>query len=74
MKSPINSSPRLQCDHEELRNVLKQKGAKGTTEDAKSADMFLRLKCTLTSRGRNVNIKSASFKVSFSGALNKSTV
>lgn len=36
--------------------------AKGS-DDAKSCDMFLRLKCTLTSRGRSVNIKSASFKV-----------
>lgn len=26
-------------------------------------DIFLRLKCTLTSRGRSVNIKSASYKV-----------
>lgn len=53
----------LQCDHEELRNVLTQKkGAKGE-QDAKSVEMFLRLKCTLTNRGRSVNIKSASFKV-----------
>lgn len=54
-----------QCDHEELRNVLKQKGSKDGDNEAKSVDLFLRLKCTLTSRGRSVNIKSASYKVSF---------
>lgn len=54
-----------QCDHEELRNVLKQKGSKDGDNEAKRVDLFLRLKCTLTSRGRSVNIKSASYKVSF---------
>lgn len=43
--------------------MLKQKGSKGGEDEAKGVDLFLRLKCTLTSRGRSVNIKSASYKV-----------
>lgn len=44
--------------------MLSQKRlTKRDEEGSKSYDMFLRLKCTLTSRGRSVNIKSASFKV-----------
>lgn len=43
--------------------LAQKRCAKGLVEGGKSSDMFLRLKCTLTSRGRSVNIKSASFKV-----------
>lgn len=53
------------CDHEELREMLTfrngsaKKGKKQITERS----FFLRMKCTLTSRGRTVNIKSATWKV-----------
>ncbi|KAL5285093.1 HIF1A family protein [Megaselia abdita] len=63
-----------QCDHDELKEALNLKKSKPTTqikeeveesEELKTThrDMFIRLKCTLTSRGRSVNIKSASYKV-----------
>ncbi|XP_058813465.1 protein similar [Topomyia yanbarensis] len=61
-----------QCDHEELREALNGRHSpaeinKGVTNGEcaplQSRDFFLRLKCTLTSRGRSVNIKSASYKV-----------
>lgn len=63
-----------QCDHDELREMLN--GRRGKINISKNnkdidkqqqnmhRDFLLRLKCTLTSRGRSVNIKSASFKVS----------
>lgn len=44
------------CDHEEIREALRH-GKSGRR------DMLLRLKCTLTSKGRNVHLKSASYKV-----------
>lgn len=48
------------CDHEEIREVLSSK----TQEDSDSPkSIFIRLKCTLTSKGRSVNLKSATFKV-----------
>ncbi|KAG4078141.1 hypothetical protein HA402_002193, partial [Bradysia odoriphaga] len=54
-----------QCDHDELRDILN--GRRDCVENDGAANshhtMFLRLKCTLTSRGRSVNIKSASYKV-----------
>ncbi|XP_015109225.1 hypoxia-inducible factor 1-alpha isoform X2 [Diachasma alloeum] len=49
------------CDHDEIRQCLSM-----TTEDVnekRSCNFFLRLKCTLTSKGRKVNLKSASYKV-----------
>lgn len=56
-----------QCDHEELREILN--GRRGSKENDEQLnmhrDMLMRLKCTLTSRGRSVNIKSASYKVIF---------
>lgn len=62
-----------QCDHEELREALNGrhhspselvKGvANSDCKPQETRDFFLRLKCTLTSRGRSVNIKSASYKV-----------
>lgn len=55
-----------QCDHEELREILT--GRRGSKDEQLNMhrDMLMRLKCTLTSRGRSVNIKSASYKVIFS--------
>ncbi|XP_026315120.1 hypoxia-inducible factor 1-alpha isoform X2 [Hyposmocoma kahamanoa] len=44
------------CDHDEIREALRSTN-KGRRE------LLLRFKCTLTSKGRNVHIKSASYKV-----------
>ncbi|XP_039757469.1 uncharacterized protein LOC120631873 isoform X2 [Pararge aegeria] len=44
------------CDHDEIRESLRP-GKDGRR------DLLLRLKCTLTSKGRNVHLKSASYKV-----------
>ncbi|KAK7133237.1 hypothetical protein R3I94_015190 [Phoxinus phoxinus] len=52
------------CDHEELREMLVYRmGSKKTKEQNTERSFFLRMKCTLTSRGRTVNIKSATWKV-----------
>ncbi|XP_053947447.1 protein similar isoform X1 [Anastrepha ludens] len=63
-----------QCDHAELKEALNIK-RNGTTDKIKDEnmveeglstdhrDLFVRFKCTLTSRGRSINIKSASYKV-----------
>lgn len=48
------------CDHEEIRETLSGK----TQGDCTNKSLFLRLKCTLTSKGRSVNLKSATYKVS----------
>uniref|UniRef100_A0AAR5PAB4 Hypoxia-inducible factor 1-alpha n=1 Tax=Dendroctonus ponderosae TaxID=77166 RepID=A0AAR5PAB4_DENPD len=48
------------CDHDEIRDILAVK----TQEESDSPkSVFIRLKCTLTSKGRSVNLKSATFKV-----------
>ncbi|CAH0678674.1 unnamed protein product [Chilo suppressalis] len=44
------------CDHEEVRDALR-------SNFAGRRELLLRLKCTLTSKGRNVHLKSASYKV-----------
>lgn len=44
------------CDHDEIREALR-------SSDNGRRDLLLRLKCTLTSKGRNVHLKSASYKV-----------
>ncbi|KAF7409899.1 hypothetical protein HZH68_004280 [Vespula germanica] len=49
------------CDHDELRECLSSKPIEDN--DKRSCSFFLRLKCTLTSKGRKVNLKSASYKV-----------
>ncbi|XP_033983542.1 hypoxia inducible factor 1 subunit alpha a [Trematomus bernacchii] len=52
------------CDQEELREMLVHKtGSKKTKEPNPARSFFLRMKCTLTSRGRTVNVKSAAWKV-----------
>ncbi|CAG9789062.1 unnamed protein product [Diatraea saccharalis] len=43
------------CDHEEVREALRSSNGR--------RELLLRLKCTLTSKGRNVHLKSASYKV-----------
>lgn len=49
------------CDHDELRKYLSMQPA--DVEEKHPCSIFLRLKCTLTSKGRKVNLKSASYKV-----------
>ncbi|XP_028935305.1 hypoxia-inducible factor 1-alpha isoform X1 [Ornithorhynchus anatinus] len=53
------------CDHEELREMLTHRNGsvKKGREQNTERSFFLRMKCTLTSRGRTVNIKSAAWKV-----------
>ncbi|KAK1905805.1 Endothelial PAS domain containing protein 1, partial [Dissostichus eleginoides] len=56
------------CDHEEIRENLNLKtsgsgfGKKGKDLNTER-DFFMRMKCTVTNRGRTVNLKSASWKV-----------
>lgn len=47
------------CDHSEVKEILATKKESASLQHS----FFLRLKCTLTSKGRNVNLKSASYKV-----------
>ncbi|XP_011644069.1 uncharacterized protein LOC105431526 isoform X1 [Pogonomyrmex barbatus] len=49
------------CDHDELRECLSSKPT--DNNEKRACNFFLRLKCTLTSKGRKVNLKSASYKV-----------
>ncbi|KAM9365494.1 LOW QUALITY PROTEIN: endothelial PAS domain-containing protein 1-like [Pholidichthys leucotaenia] len=56
------------CDHEEIRENLSLKMAGGSfrkkgKELSTERDFFMRMKCTVTNRGRTVNLKSASWKV-----------
>ncbi|XP_055017159.1 hypoxia inducible factor 1 subunit alpha b [Boleophthalmus pectinirostris] len=52
------------CDQEELREMLIHRtGSKKAKEANTERSFFLRMKCTLTSRGRTVNVKSATWKV-----------
>ncbi|XP_071454070.1 protein similar-like isoform X2 [Hetaerina americana] len=48
------------CDHDEINEIL---STKSVTLPSVPRSFFIRLKCTLTSKGRNVNVKSASYKV-----------
>uniref|UniRef100_A0A671ML81 Endothelial PAS domain-containing protein 1-like n=1 Tax=Sinocyclocheilus anshuiensis TaxID=1608454 RepID=A0A671ML81_9TELE len=53
------------CDHEEIRDNLSLKAGMGKKgkELSTERDFFMRMKCTVTNRGRTVNLKSASWKV-----------
>lgn len=53
------------CDHEEIRENLSLKSGMGkkVKELNTERDFFMRMKCTVTNRGRTVNLKSASWKV-----------
>lgn len=54
------------CDQEELRDLLTPRpglSKKLMAEQSSERNFFLRMKSTLTSRGRTVNIKSATWKV-----------
>ncbi|CAH1112318.1 unnamed protein product [Psylliodes chrysocephalus] len=48
------------CDHDEIKEMLSGK----ETEDVSSCkSLFIRMKCTLTTNGRSVTLKSAVYKV-----------
>uniref|UniRef100_A0A8C5LK35 Endothelial PAS domain protein 1 n=1 Tax=Jaculus jaculus TaxID=51337 RepID=A0A8C5LK35_JACJA len=55
------------CDHEEIRENLTFKNGSGFGKKSKDMsterDFFMRMKCTVTNRGRTVNLKSATWKV-----------
>uniref|UniRef100_A0A452J6J4 Uncharacterized protein n=1 Tax=Gopherus agassizii TaxID=38772 RepID=A0A452J6J4_9SAUR len=55
------------CDHEEIRENLSLKTGPGFGKKSKEIsterDFFMRMKCTVTNRGRTVNLKSATWKV-----------
>uniref|UniRef100_A0A8D0DYN6 Endothelial PAS domain protein 1 n=1 Tax=Salvator merianae TaxID=96440 RepID=A0A8D0DYN6_SALMN len=53
------------CDHEEIRENLSLKNGFGkkNKEMSTERDFFMRMKCTVTNRGRTVNLKSATWKV-----------
>ncbi|XP_077437629.1 endothelial PAS domain-containing protein 1b [Vanacampus margaritifer] len=56
------------CDHDEIRENLSLKTASGgfgkkSKEQSTERDFFMRMKCTVTNRGRTVNLKSANWKV-----------
>ncbi|XP_042303901.1 endothelial PAS domain-containing protein 1 isoform X2 [Sceloporus undulatus] len=55
------------CDHEEIRENLSLKNGPGfgkkNKEMSMDRDFFMRMKCTVTNRGRTVNLKSATWKV-----------
>ncbi|CAG2163483.1 unnamed protein product [Oppiella nova] len=57
------------CDHNDIKDILALKNMKNCDEsnDHKSNPMFgsifVRMKCTLTNKGRNLNLKSANYKV-----------
>ncbi|XP_033733955.1 hypoxia-inducible factor 1-alpha-like isoform X2 [Pecten maximus] len=58
------------CDHDELTDMMSTKSHKGMEQAAEEHSIFVRMKCTLTSKGRSVNLKSASYKViKFTGKL-----
>lgn len=50
------------CDHNEVKEVLSCKD-KDKDSESTQRSFFLRIKCTLTSKGRSVNLKSATYKV-----------
>jgi len=62
------------CDHEEVYDLLNDKSHMNTTDATlallvndllvtKHRTLFVRMKCTLTTKGRNINIKSAAYRV-----------
>ncbi|CAL1541836.1 unnamed protein product [Lymnaea stagnalis] len=52
------------CDHDEIKEMLtcKSNGQQRNAPHSENRIFFLRMKCTLTAKGRNVNLKSATFK------------
>jgi len=54
------------CDHDELQDMLSD-----PCHAEQQRVIYLRMKCTLTNTGRNINIKSAGYKVCFLQVNNK---
>ncbi|CAD6234228.1 GSCOCG00012373001-RA-CDS, partial [Cotesia congregata] len=50
------------CDHEEIKDYLLMES--NSVNEMCSCNFFIRFKCTLTNKGKKVNLKSASYKVS----------
>ena len=50
------------CDHDEMQDVISNRNGGGDGKNLEHS-LFLRMKCTLTSKGRSVNVKSAGYKV-----------
>lgn len=48
------------CDHDEMQDILSNRNIAAKNP---SQSIFIRMKCTLTSKGHSVNIKSAYYKV-----------
>ncbi|XP_076360502.1 LOW QUALITY PROTEIN: hypoxia-inducible factor 1-alpha-like [Tachypleus tridentatus] len=48
------------CDHEEIKQIL---SFKDNEKSKLPRSFFFRMKCTLTNKGRSVNVRSASYKV-----------
>ncbi|ESO83510.1 hypothetical protein LOTGIDRAFT_133221, partial [Lottia gigantea] len=60
------------CDHDEIKDIMSIKTHNNNNVESETDErvFFIRMKCTLTSKGRNVNLKSASYKVlKFTGRL-----
>ncbi|GAB6021100.1 hypothetical protein CHUAL_003733 [Chamberlinius hualienensis] len=51
------------CDHDEIKEMLALKCNKLSITSPLTRSFFFRMKCTLTNKGKNVNLKSASYKV-----------
>ena len=52
------------CDHNDIKDVLALKNVEDANkDDSVLTDFFIRMKCTLTTKGRNLNLKSANYKV-----------
>ncbi|KAK6183532.1 hypothetical protein SNE40_011000 [Patella caerulea] len=51
------------CDHDEIKEIMSVKPNNSKDQFSDERIFFIRMKCTLTSKGRNVNLKSASYKV-----------
>jgi len=61
------------CDHDEVYELLNDKSCTPVADASlalvndmlvtKHRALFVRIKCTLTSKGRNINIKSAAYRV-----------
>ena len=50
------------CDHDEIQGLLTPHHPEQAVKEP--ATIFIRMKCTLTSKGKNINLKSATYKVS----------
>jgi len=61
------------CDHDDVYELLNDKSHVAVDDASlalindmlvtKHRSLFVRMKCTLTSKGRNINIKSAAYRV-----------